>query len=537
MSGSLKNEFATNGFIGPVRILDPDECPRLLSRLRAVPRPPVWGKALAVHSHIFYSLGTLPAIVDRVAELLGDNVLLWGASLVNRKPGEVHPWHTDIETSSSVSTAVTVWIGLANTNRNSSLQLITRSHRYGIVLQERAQQGGIRREDIRKDSVLEWSLEYDPKSSLEQLDIADGESVFFDGRLWHGSENTNLSRTRSAIILHYVAANEKIKIPDFSRLEWPFKFHDDLKAPCLVVRGSGLNTPNLIVAPPSRARRQKPTLVSSLKQFEFPLDGDAETGWKPYPIFGGSTLGLKVLKSHASVLFPGMSAHELVNHVEEEFLISLGGDTEIEYVVDDATMRTTRENMSRGTFVYYPSQKLHTIRNTTSEPITYLTLKWEADAFKAETHHLQTSVFNIDALQCDPSNTRANGVSDFPVLEAETGFLRKVKSSVRQLESGEEIVPHIDAFDSVVVVITGTIQTLGQSAGPNAVLCYPSGEEYSIRNLGVEQAKLLVFEFHSHGNADLSESATEWVNRRLVKPIRKRIVRFPLRVRRKIFRS
>ncbi len=61
--------------------------------------------------------------------------MLWGGSAVRRRPGQVHPWHTDLETSGETGRTVTVWIGLDNTNQRSSLMLIPYSHHFGASLQ------------------------------------------------------------------------------------------------------------------------------------------------------------------------------------------------------------------------------------------------------------------------------------------------------------------------------------------------------------------------------------------------------------------
>ena len=100
------------------------------------PQPGDWIKDLAVGSRPYYDLASRPEILDVVSELLGGQVILWGASLLDREPGAVHHWHTDIECAAPEARTVSVWIGLENTTPKSSLVVIPGSHRFGATVQE-----------------------------------------------------------------------------------------------------------------------------------------------------------------------------------------------------------------------------------------------------------------------------------------------------------------------------------------------------------------------------------------------------------------
>src|SRR5690606_21956637 len=92
-------DLATDGYLGPVPARSPVACRRAAQWLRpaGLPAPAGWSKGRAVHERFLYDLATRPALLDRLGELLGEDVVLWGASPVLRKPGQVHPWHSDIE--------------------------------------------------------------------------------------------------------------------------------------------------------------------------------------------------------------------------------------------------------------------------------------------------------------------------------------------------------------------------------------------------------------------------------------------------------
>jgi hypothetical protein len=70
--------------------------------------------------------------LDRIFN--GDGDFLWGAQLVERQPGEVHPWHSDLETAEQGDACVSVWIPVAGVSESSTLRLIAGSHRYGSAV-------------------------------------------------------------------------------------------------------------------------------------------------------------------------------------------------------------------------------------------------------------------------------------------------------------------------------------------------------------------------------------------------------------------
>src|SRR5690606_32276409 len=72
------------------------------------------------------------------------------------------------------------------------------------------------------DTILSWARERDPKALLIQPDMGDGDALFFDGRLWHGSANSG-SRKRTALLLQYATAGTPVPIQEFGSSDWPFR--------------------------------------------------------------------------------------------------------------------------------------------------------------------------------------------------------------------------------------------------------------------------------------------------------------------------
>ncbi len=204
-----REEFEEKGFLGPFHLLSAEECREVLRAGRTRSAPAVWSKGHAVSSSALYRLATRSDLVDRVEALLGEDIMLWGASLVRKAPGKIHPWHTDQETSAAkVGRAVTVWIGIENTGPLSSPQLVSYSHRFDESLQFVAFEAGKRRGEASAQDVQKWAQHRDPRSRVETIDMCDSDALMFDGRLWHASHNTSPAGRRTALL--HVAAESKM---------------------------------------------------------------------------------------------------------------------------------------------------------------------------------------------------------------------------------------------------------------------------------------------------------------------------------------
>lgn len=484
-----RRAFSDRGYLEPVHLFGERECQAILAGLTSDQRPPLdWDKGRAATSPEYFRLAVHDDILDLVTELLGEDVLLWGASLLRRKPGEPHPWHTDIESSSPEGETIAVWIGLANTNPRSSLTVAPYSHRFGTPLQQVAHENGASRRQLTDELVAGWARERDPRSGVAQVDARDGDVVLFDGRLWHGSQNRNEREPRYAALLQYARPRTPIRIPDLSRLEWPFESYRAPSAPCVLVSGRDVDGHNRLVPGPAvTGKPGMPALTTRVQPLKLPLEQDPEVGWKPHPFFQGGTPNLKTIGCHASVLDPGREPHPVHRHDEEEILIVLDGEAT---VIPGGDSHNT---VGRGAFAYYPASFAHTIRNTADAPVTYVMFKWRADSEeKADLlEHRLISPSDSAHVQQGPS-----GFSTRTLLEGETRSLRRLQSHLTTLQPGAGYDPHVDAHDVAIVVLEGTLETLGEQVGPNSVVFYAAGEAHGMRNAGDTPAVYLVFEFH-----------------------------------------
>ena len=161
-------EYVNNGFTPPIDILNTDECKELVRYIKKSPKPLDWQKGLAVTSLTLYNLAYKIGSSEIMPRILGDNIILWGASVIKRRPGSSHQWHTDIETYNQQGKTVSIWIALENTNINSSLKFISTSHKFGICVQHVASKMRKRRNELNDILVEKWAADLDPESKLIQ---------------------------------------------------------------------------------------------------------------------------------------------------------------------------------------------------------------------------------------------------------------------------------------------------------------------------------------------------------------------------------
>lgn len=498
-----KAAFVDRGFIAPVRLLSDGERALMLNYLALDNRiePDTWFKGHAVADRLWFDLASHPALLARLRPLLGKNIVLWGASLVEREPGQVHDWHVDIESSAPDRRFASVWIGLVNTSRESGLTFVSRSHRFGKTIQEVGQDKGYRRGQASDETVLAWAKEFDPEAELLQPDVADGDALIFDGRIWHGSLNRRKTGKRIALLLQYAPADTPVRIPDFSSLEWPFKFRPE-RPPVIVVSGRGNAVANWNVAPPPTSPKDAARIATEVRPLS-PLPNPGDGGWQPYPLFSGMTEVHDFLTCHASVLSPGKVPHPPHAHIEEEILIVLDGQAELLVGDGPDPDKATAHKAAPGTFVYYPAYQHHTLRNAGTGLLTYLMFKWRGGPVTADAPLAMRIVNSADRPAREPQPWLI-----WLLLEGPTNFLGKLHAHFSEVAPGGGYEPHADPYDVAIIVLSGAIETLGRTVEPFGVVYYAAGQPHGLRNIGSEPARYIVFEFHGadHGGAGREKS-------------------------------
>ena len=488
--------FAREGFLGPLRLFGPAECQGIAAYLQRDdhPAPLDWTKGRAVHERLVYELATDPALLRILTSLLGPDIVLWSASAVSRRPGAVHPWHSDIESSDPEGRFVSVWIGIQHTSRESALQLISRSHRLGTTVQEVRFARGLRRHEGTPEVMLAAAREREPEAALVQPEMTNGEALVLDGRLWHGSDNRRTRGRRLALLFQYAAADNAVRMPDPTQVDWPFRLLPAPPPPAILVSGSDRLGLNRLVPAPPPSSKGLPMVATAIHQFSLPLANPTEP-WTRIPAFRGPTRTLAEMGCHASELAGGHCPHPPHAHREEELLIPLHGEVELVLADGPVDPAPRVERLRPGSFVYYPAGQHHTIRNPGTTAVGYLMFKWHAPnaalgvPLGVGLYHHGDITAPSDA---PPFWTRR-------LFQGPTAYLGKLHAHLTVLQPSAGYEPHVDAHDVAIVVLSGTVETLGRRVDPLGVIYCAAGEPHGIRNLGAEPARYLVFEFHAPG--------------------------------------
>lgn len=64
------------------------------------------------------------------------------------------------------------------------------------------------------------------------------------------------------------------------------------------------------------------------------------------------------------------------------------------------------------------------------------------------------------------------------------------------MQPGAGYPPHADAYDVAILLLEGTVETLGKYVSSQAVIFYATSEPHGMKNIGNIPAFYLVFEFH-----------------------------------------
>lgn len=256
--------FETEGWAGPFPLLPASAARPLAAELRACHaltrgyfypdtldagrsyyREEHWFQSLHSLSPRVASLGQRAEIVDRVAQLLGDDLLLWAGICFLQDPNGVLHWHTDTEFD--YVRGISLWVGIDNVSPETSLKIIPGSHRYAedpeVWISERGESQQSLADDAR---ILELLKDTHPEAEILRVPISDGEFMIFNGKLWHASDNPS-GADRTAMGLRYSPPDQQIRIPlTYLRpLQW-----DAARPPCLLVRGEDRHGLNRLIEPP-----------------------------------------------------------------------------------------------------------------------------------------------------------------------------------------------------------------------------------------------------------------------------------------------
>lgn len=205
--------FQADGFLVGPAICDAAAMDHTRRAIDAVIESNGFAGDSTAHRHldarIVHDLCADPAIVERVAALLGPDLFLWHSRFFDKRPGsEAVPWHQDMAFwPIEPDVCVSVWIAIDRADRgNSCVEVIPGSHRRKVPHVAVTGLGRFQRmaDPHHVDETAKVAIELEP-----------GQFFLFDRWLLHSSAANGSNRRRLGLSARIVPANVRV---DFDRM-------------------------------------------------------------------------------------------------------------------------------------------------------------------------------------------------------------------------------------------------------------------------------------------------------------------------------
>jgi hypothetical protein len=199
--------FHERGFVGPFTLCPPDEMAELEPLLtRTISGPAPWANGDGEHQRVhnrhldtpeLRELALRAPIRERVAGLIGPDLLLWRVHFWDKQPGSLEiPWHQDwnywpLEPAIIIS----AWVAVDRSDRgNSCVQLIPGSHR---EMRKHVPSPGTAFAEMADTTGVDLSTAVD-------MELEPGQFFLFNERTLHHSEPNRSDRRRLGFALRII---------------------------------------------------------------------------------------------------------------------------------------------------------------------------------------------------------------------------------------------------------------------------------------------------------------------------------------------
>ncbi|MBK6313572.1 MAG: phytanoyl-CoA dioxygenase family protein [Blastocatellia bacterium] len=254
--------FQANGYVGPFDL----DAPELVAAARKLideecveKTSPVYGVVSRRDWHLvarpIYDLCSQPAIVERLASLLGPDILLWRTQMFYKKPGDGETlWHQDYNfpgpfrvPSIDPPVTITAWIALDDaTIENGCVELIAGSHLEGrLETVKDAGTEGIFGRNYRLARPIGGD------DVMAKMTIKAGQFFLFSNLTVHGSGPNNSELTRLGIGARFTSTDVRV-YPGVS-IDGQGMSLDNYG--CVLVRGENRFEHNRMRVPPELSSR------------------------------------------------------------------------------------------------------------------------------------------------------------------------------------------------------------------------------------------------------------------------------------------
>lgn len=205
------DHFHDKGYVHPLTLCSPEEMAQIRPLLERVvqTKPANTHRFQSRHldSRAVYDLCSHPSVVEAVASLIGDDVVLWRSNFFYKQPGDPPiPWHQDTEYWPIEPTLnISAWLALEETTKeNGCVQVIPGSHKR-IYPHPRKDTGHAGFQTEADTST------FDP-SEAEYMELQAGQFFIFNEKTLHYSDPipAGSSRTRFGMAIRLTAPFVKV---------------------------------------------------------------------------------------------------------------------------------------------------------------------------------------------------------------------------------------------------------------------------------------------------------------------------------------
>ena len=201
--------FNRSGYLHPLPVLAPDELAKHRHLFTCMLEADAPGNGYGINGYFrtyggVYDLVTHPILVDYAQDLLGQNIIYWGAHYICKLPGnkQIITWHQDGPLwPFTPSKCITIWLALDDsTVENSCMQVISGSHL----------DGGLEHID-NKDEPLDLNGYKIPDKLINApptaIELAAGQASIHSDLLVHGSGPNTSEQRRCGVAISYLPAD------------------------------------------------------------------------------------------------------------------------------------------------------------------------------------------------------------------------------------------------------------------------------------------------------------------------------------------
>jgi len=219
LSPEQVSQYRRDGFLFPIDVLSTQEAGALRQELEALERetpdgslPKPIHRYMRVNCHYVMTLAsrlvTDPRILDPVAGILGDDLLVWGCEFFIKEPGTgaVVTWHQDLTYWGLGETdeEVTAWLALSDvTVASGCMRFVAGSHRNNILGHK---------DTYAENNLLsrgqELAVDVDEEDAVDVV-LKPGQLSLHHGRMFHASGPNVSDDRRIGVAIRYVTPEVK----------------------------------------------------------------------------------------------------------------------------------------------------------------------------------------------------------------------------------------------------------------------------------------------------------------------------------------